>query len=397
MRAAALLSICLAGCVPEGPGPRLWSDSVTHVTADFLFAADRITRIDVELGAEAEKILRSQRLYSLPRVEVRADVTIDGELLEDVGVRLRGGLGSFQRLHRKPKLALDFNEFVDERRFYGLEALDLNNADEDCTYVREATAMAAYAVAGVPAPRVGYAHLFVNGEDKGLYVVLEPEDDRFLKRVSGTKDGALYDGKYDLAGWGPRFLDFGEGNDRLFDLDEGDDPGRADLARISAGVVAARERGGLQSLAGDVDWPLVHRAWAVEGWTAGADAYFRGRNNVRYWFPEHGPLQILPWDVDATFRDRDRRGWGEPEGNLGELCLADANCRELLADTADAVADALDASDLRERVDAWLELTEIGAMSDRFARCDEDERVSERAELRAWVDAGGERIRGWWR
>lgn len=395
MRHATILALAVTGCVADGPGPRLWSDPVPHVASDFLFAADRINRIDIELAPDAEEILRSQRLYSLPRAEVRAAVTIDGELLPDVGVRLRGGLGSFQRLRRKPKLALDFNEFVDDRRFVGLEGLDLNNADEDCTYVREATAMAAYAIAGVPAPRVGYAHLFVNGEDKGLYVVIEPEDDRFLKRVSGTKDGALYDGKYDLAGWGPRFLDFGEGNDRLFDLDEGDDPDRADLARISAGVVAARELGGLQSLAEDVDWPLVHRAWAVEGWTAGADAYFRGRNNVRYWFPDHGPLQMLPWDVDVTFRDRDRRGWDEPAGNLAEICLADADCREQLADAADAVADAIDASDLRSRVDAWLDLTELGAMTDRFARCDDDE--PERAKLRAWVDAGGERIRGWWR
>ena len=78
------------------------------------------------------EILRAERRFSYPRRKVRADATIDGEWVGDIGVRMRGGIGSFSRFDHKPKLELDLNEYTGER-FHGLESLSLNNMISDCS------------------------------------------------------------------------------------------------------------------------------------------------------------------------------------------------------------------------------------------------------------------------
>lgn len=140
-----------------------------------------VTRIDLEIGPDSEEILLTERRLSSVRNKVRAQVSIDGEEVGTVGVRLRGHLGGFQRYTRKPKWKLDFNVYSGER-FHGLEALALNNGGQTA-FVTERLVHQAFAHLGLRASRLGYAQLFVNGEDYGLQVVLEPQDDRWLKRL----------------------------------------------------------------------------------------------------------------------------------------------------------------------------------------------------------------------
>ncbi|MFO0006349.1 MAG: CotH kinase family protein, partial [bacterium] len=89
------------------------------------------------------------------------------------------------------------------------------------------------------APRAADARVWVNGDDYGLYLLLETPDDRFLKRAWDEPDGNLYDGKYV---WYPdgsyTLLDFAEGHDHLYQLEEGEDVGHADIASVSAALAA---------------------------------------------------------------------------------------------------------------------------------------------------------------
>ena len=86
---------------------------------------------------------------------------------------------------------------------------------------------------GIPTSRTGYAQLFVNGEDYGLYLVVESQDDRWLKRNFEDRSGNLYDGKYVYSGYWPTIVDFGKGLDHWFDLEEGEDVDFEDIGTIS--------------------------------------------------------------------------------------------------------------------------------------------------------------------
>ena len=95
-------------------------------------------------------------LEMLPYEKVFSDVVIDGIPVSDVGVRLRGKLGSFREVYEKPKWKFDFNLVDSERRFYGLESLSLNNSVADCSFLREKLAYAVYAEAGLVVPRMAW-------------------------------------------------------------------------------------------------------------------------------------------------------------------------------------------------------------------------------------------------
>ena len=141
---------------PYGTGPLVYDDPIAHPDDGFIFSSERINRIDLEIGDDALEILASQRLLSYPRDKVRAEGMIDGEPLAEVGVRLRGGLGSFTPFDTKPKLEIDLNLFSGDR-FHGLESLSLNSMSEDCSGLVEAVGFAAYGKMGIPTSRTSYA------------------------------------------------------------------------------------------------------------------------------------------------------------------------------------------------------------------------------------------------
>lgn len=337
------LLLVLAGCEVDAyeTGPEVFSDPIEHTDDSFVFSYDRINRIDLELDDGALQILASERLFSYPRNKVRARGTIDGEAVGDVGVRLRGGLGSFKRFDTKPKLEIDLNEFSGDR-FYGLESLSLNSMGTDCSGLVESLAFFAYDKMGVAASRTGYAQLFVNGADYGLYLVVETQDDRWLNRNFEDNSGNFYDGKYVYSGYWPTIVDFGVGRDHWFDLEEGDGVGFEDIARISRGVKRADRRGHLSdALWSDVDWDSLVTLLRVEQWIINADGYAMGPNNYRVYFEPDGPMVVVPWDLDSAFPVQgndegtdlavriarsEEDGWANPESSLARVCRLDPDC-----------------------------------------------------------------------
>lgn len=113
----------------------------------------------------------------------------------DVGVRLKGGIGSFRPLSQKAAFKLKFDELVDDQTFFGLEKLTLNNMVQDPTMVHETLAYETFRALGVPASRTGYAFLRVNGVPFGLYLNIEALDSVALPRWF-TSTRHLYEGAY---------------------------------------------------------------------------------------------------------------------------------------------------------------------------------------------------------
>jgi spore coat protein CotH len=400
MRSLLPLLLLAAGCEPPvyGTGPEVFSEPTDHTGDDWVFDHGRINRIDLTIGPDAEEILRSDRALSSPKKEVRADATIDGEAVGDVGVRLRGRLGSFQGYDHKPKWHIDLNEFSGER-FHGLEAISLNNASEDCSMVKEPLAYAAYeAVSGISS-RTGFAQLYVNGADYGLYVVLETQDDRWLDRLEdqgliGDEGGNLYDGSYTSASWWPVWVDFGGRRDTLFDLEEGVDIGWADVANISEAVRASEELGHMSpTLELAVDWDQVLAHLVADRWLGNDDCYSTGPNNYRVYFEPGAPMIMAPWDQGGTFhKPPDGSSWLHPGNALGGTCRADAGCAARWDAVRVELAELLVAMDWQGHLDDLVELTREGADGDPRGQCSVAEREQARAALSVWLDEASTKL-----
>ena len=68
------------------------------------------------------------------RQYVSATVAVGGVTYSNVAVRLKG-IGSFRPLHEKPSLAVKFDEYVEDQKFFGLSKIMLNNSAQDPTYL----------------------------------------------------------------------------------------------------------------------------------------------------------------------------------------------------------------------------------------------------------------------
>ena len=143
------------------------------------------------------------------------NVTIDGEKLNNVGIRAKGNtsLSSVSTLgSEKYSFKIEFDHFIDGRLFHGLDKLSLNNLIYDATMMKDYLAYTLMGKMGVPSSLCSYVQITVNGEPWGLYLAVEGVEDGFLERNNMTS-GELY--KPDSMNFGG-----GRGNGREFNIED---------------------------------------------------------------------------------------------------------------------------------------------------------------------------------
>ncbi len=124
------------------------------------------------------------------------NVTIDGELVDSVGVRFKG-FTSYSPGAEKQPIKLDFNEFVKGKKYDGLRKLNLNNGTGDPSLQRDVVCYDLHRSMGVKASRTSFAKVYFNDDYWGLYQLIEQVDKGFLKRNFGSANGNLFKNK----GW----------------------------------------------------------------------------------------------------------------------------------------------------------------------------------------------------
>ncbi|MBM4389681.1 MAG: CotH kinase family protein [Deltaproteobacteria bacterium] len=221
-------------------------------------------------------------------------------------VRLKGG-HSFQPIEDKPAFKVDLGE----GRVDGARRLTLNNMVQDASALSERASYALYAALGVPAPRHAYACLVVNGEDKGLYSVVETLDELWMAHQGGT---ALYesDGFADLTA----------------DLVGGftEEEGEADLDAL----VAVIELDGVPTVLERDFHPSVYAMLAGELLLGNPDGYASNVNNYLLLLADER-WTLAPWGQDFNLRFRygvthPISGLGAGPGVLYTGCVADTAC-----------------------------------------------------------------------
>ncbi|MCP5059418.1 MAG: PEP-CTERM sorting domain-containing protein [bacterium] len=286
----------------QPPGPGAVADPLCDVTdpTDAIFDPTIVLNVDIQITQADWDALRVQtRLLeeSLTCQEVAptspftyypATVTVDGQVLTNVGVRKKGFQGSLSS--SRPSLKVDFTEFVPGQKYKGLDRLTLNNMRQDATSMNTCLSYYAMRQAGVPAPRCNYAKVTVNGVPMGIFANVESIKNPFLIRNFGTAQGNLYEGAVaDL-----RSSFFGR-----FEIKNGGD--RVDLLRLAHLLEKSDAEIALE-LGNHMDVDAFMTFWAMEGLIGHWDGYNGPNNNNFYVYNDPATkLRFFPWGADATF------------------------------------------------------------------------------------------------
>jgi spore coat protein CotH len=319
---------------------------VAAQSSDALFDPDVLH--EVRLRVNTRDWTRLQLTY-LENTHYPCELTWNGIRVPNAALRSRG---AFTRSPLKPGLRLDFTRYTPDRRFLGLSTLVLDNLVQDPSTAREALALRLFARLGLPAPRVSYARLYVNGRYLGVYALVESvEDTAFLDRVLGEHEGVLYEYHWldewwfdylgpDLGAYAARFEPRIRRSDAFEDL-------YAPVEQLVRTVNQADDESFESSVGALVQLDAVVRQAAAENAAGDIDglAGAWGLNNIYlYRRPGARPAVTIPWDKDTTFSDAGFPADYNLERNvLLRRALQAGWRRDLYLDTLLAAADLLDA------------------------------------------------------
>lgn len=247
---------------------------------------------------------------------VRADLRWNGLAVAQIGVRFKGSVGSLrlcvdaQGNRRCPKLSmkLDFSEYVPGQRFVGLHHLNLHAMMRDASLMKERLAYRLFRDAGVPAPRAAHARLTVNGEDQGLFVLVEAIDGEFIEdhfRAIDGGEGNLYKEVWPMHTTAAPYVAALENNTAAPDVSR--------MVRFAQALAAATPADFRATASTWMDLPTLVSFLAIDrlidnwdgfvGWYCASTTAPCGNHNY-FWYEEmtRDRLWLLPWDVDNTMQ-----------------------------------------------------------------------------------------------
>lgn len=218
----------------------------------------------------------------------RADMTIDGVLVKDVGVRKKGFLGSLDI--DRPSLKVKFDEYVDQAPCGDMDRLTLNNNKQDRSRLRQFLAYKLFNETGTAAPRCNYAKVTVNDKYLGIYSNVESAKPPMLERGFGDGSGALFEGALaDLF------------SNRLGRLESKTKASKQEDLRALAELLEEKELD-VEKLESMLNIEAFVRFWAMESLIGFWDGYTLNQNNFFiYQNPANAKYYFIPWGTDSPF------------------------------------------------------------------------------------------------
>lgn len=173
--------------------PKNKTDIETSSNIEDILDKKSITSIDIKIKESDWKWL----LENATKEEYKsADVTINGETFNNVGIRPKGNSSltsvANDSTTDRYSIKIDFGQYVDGQTYHGIRKLALNNNISDATYMKEAISYDIYNFLGIATPEYSYTDIKINGSDWGLYLGVEVIDERFIEKNYGEISGNLY-------------------------------------------------------------------------------------------------------------------------------------------------------------------------------------------------------------
>jgi hypothetical protein len=379
------------GRFPDGgsPGLTIWptagftNGSTPGDSTDpteVVFQTDIVWDVDVTLSEEAIRALDAS-----PYNDVHGSVAFLGAFWPDVAIRKKGVYGSLRSMDQKVALRIDFDDYA-PGSLRGMEVIALNNMVQDASAVHELLTYELFRAAGLPAPRVGYVRMHLNGELYGLYAVVESPTVDFLERWYADPTGPMFEGAYGV--------DFYVGSEFSFEYDEGPDPNdRSTLTELARALdrspAVLANYTALRSL---FDMDQFQKVMAIEALTIHWDGYTTANNYRVYHDPTTSLFTMIPWGADQTWAN----DWYDAYSGYGRLlqwCVASEACRADYNTQQVAMADLLEALPHEARMDEVLALIQPEIAVDPKREYDLRTHTSTVAATRARILAAPDDIR----
>jgi spore coat protein H len=274
-----------------------------------LFGATTIPTFDVYLPAESWEWLK---VYARDETYVEADACYNGQAIGHVGFRFKGSYGSLYNCFdaagnntcRKLPMKIKFDKYVEGQRFHGLKRLDFQGYRYDDSYIKERLSYDLFRAMGIVAPRAAWAKVRVNGQDQGLFGMVEQPDGPFVKeRFPATPDNNLYKEVWPGKTTDERMLAGLETNTDTADI--------TDYKAFSDALAATKTDAEARALLGQyMDLDYLARYMAVDDAVANNDGpityYTNGdptqAGNHNFFVYEESPTRftMIPWDLEST-------------------------------------------------------------------------------------------------
>lgn len=285
---------------------------------DTIFVEDRVLTFEVWLPEESQAALRTT-----PREYVPASLAFEGVWISLVGIRIKGGWGSTRPFDGKAGFRINLDHYVPGQRFRGMENLTFNNMVQDCSCVHERLVYRVFRESGTPSPRLTHVAFYMNGEYRGLYLLIETIDDQFLERWFDNPNGNLYEGAYGQ--------DVNPSRLHQLHLDEAGSEGvsdRSDLIAFSDFLANPMTDEHVPELETIIDVDNFLRVFAIEMVSAHWDGYYYSPNNYRlYVEPSTGLFSIIPWGADQTFQSHRTRDVYAARGRIARWLIGTPSLR----------------------------------------------------------------------
>ncbi len=202
--------------------------------------------------------------------------------------------GDTSRIYRKKSYRI---EFPPDQPLMGRTRWNFNADYEDHSYMRSWLFSRVLTEMGFPVFGVSHARLNVNGDYRGLFLLLEPVNESFLERYGIDPSGNLYKAQVDGA-----CASIHDDVDSVWSKKIGSGPGMPDLVELIQGIEYCPENQFLQFM--DSTFEMygprgLIRMLAINAAFANNSTYyhnyylFHDVTGVGRWF-------MLPWDVDKV-------------------------------------------------------------------------------------------------
>lgn len=299
------------------------------------------------LSAEAREELSAD-----PQGYAPATVEIDGVVMEDVGLRMRGP-GESQRWDAKPSFRINLRKYDNCLPFASIDELVLDAGDDDPAMARQVVSAQVFSALGLATPRTAFATVEVDGESFGLYTHVESVDSHFLDHHGYEPGGTLWEGKD-----GADFS--GAGVDRWDDVGGGGDP--ALIEALSTAVATAGDD--FYSVVGEyLDVEQFLAAWSAIAAVGHHQSFPYEAGDVYVYSSLSSPkFVVIPWEIDEGWSPE--FVWNGVESQLALRCVYDPTCSAALEGAVGAAAEQLRAANVEELAQAALTVSQTAALDD---------------------------------
>ena len=319
-----------------------------------------------------------------------ANISIDGEVVQQVGIRSRGK-GS--RSGTKPGIQVDMNKYVSAQEFHGYKSLVVDNLVQDPSFLREPLSFAVFEAMGIPAPQIAYTRLTVNDQYWGLYTLVEDVTKPFLESRLGDKEGNLYKYEYLDA----YYMTYKGAAANAY-VPVPFEPKTNESHLDTTGLVAfirtineAPDSGFTAAISAFLDTPTFLRYVAVENAIAENDGFvgYAGMNNYYlYQFTGGNRFVFIPWDKDTTFTDQTWPLFQRMDTNvLTRRLMEDSEQAQVYVAAVGQAAAFVSEGFLVPRLDALYEVLRNAALTDTKKPQSNDEFELAVAQLRGIIAA----------